>query len=114
MAAEQCTVVNIRKANLKKLGYKDFTDWNSRPNTLYVGRNMTFYVPGTKKSKWCNPFSAKKMGREKCIEEFEKYLKANKDLMDALPELQNKQLGCWCSPEACHADVLAKMANKLV
>jgi Domain of unknown function (DUF4326) len=32
-------------------------------------------------------------------------------LMSALHELCGKDLICWCAPEACHADVLAALAN---
>jgi hypothetical protein len=27
-------------------------------------------------------------------------------------ELKGKVLGCWCSPKACHGDILAKIANE--
>jgi hypothetical protein len=33
--------------------------------------------------------------------------------VDALPELRNKNLACWCKPgEPCHADVLLEIANR--
>jgi hypothetical protein len=32
-------------------------------------------------------------------------------LMSALHELRGKDLICWCTPESCHADVLAELAN---
>lgn len=41
------------------MGYKDFQDWDKDPNHLYIGRSMEHYVPGTKKSKWHNPFPVK-------------------------------------------------------
>ena len=28
-------------------------------------------------------------------------------------ELRGKVLGCWCSPKACHGDVLAEIANSM-
>ena len=59
------SVISVRKANLVKLGYKDFDDWIKNPNHIYIGRDMSFYVKGAKGSKWCNPFSAKKMGLQK-------------------------------------------------
>ncbi|MHB8407806.1 MAG: DUF4326 domain-containing protein [Acidiferrobacterales bacterium] len=31
--------------------------------------------------------------------------------MSALGELRGKVLGCWCSPQACHGDVLEELAN---
>ncbi|WP_245303774.1 DUF4326 domain-containing protein [Pseudorhodoplanes sinuspersici] len=32
-------------------------------------------------------------------------------LVSQLHELEGKDLVCWCSPEACHGDVLLKLAN---
>lgn len=28
-----------------------------------------------------------------------------------LRKLRGKRLGCWCKPEACHADILAELAD---
>lgn len=105
-------VVNIRKKELNKRGYKDFNDWNRLDNSVYIGRNMTFYVDGTEKSKWCNPFSVKKYGRDKCLELYENYVRNNAELMNSLEELRNKELGCWCHPEPCHGDILVKLLEE--
>ena len=104
-------VVNIKKAHLKRNGYKDFTEWDSNDNTLYIGRDMTYYVPGTVKSKWSNPYSARKYGREKCLELYEEYVVCEQNLLDSLHELDGKILGCWCKPAACHGDVLVKLVE---
>lgn len=32
-------------------------------------------------------------------------------ILDAIPTLKGKVLGCWCAPLACHGDVLAELAN---
>lgn len=70
--------------------------------TIYVGR------PG----KWGNPFEIGKHGtRAEVIAKYEKYLQNRPDLLEALPELKGKLLGCWCAPKPCHADVLARLAN---
>ena len=45
------TIVNVKKEKLQKRGIKDFEEWNSKPNTLYIGRNMDFYVKGVKMRK---------------------------------------------------------------
>jgi hypothetical protein len=34
-------------------------------------------------------------------------------LMVALDELRGKDLVCWCAPDACHAEVLIGLANKI-
>ena len=104
-------VVNIKKKFLVKQGYKDFKDWNKKEDHVYIGRNMNFYVPGTIKSKWHNPYSAKKFGLDKCLELYENYLRQS-DLMNDLHELKGKTLGCWCKPEKCHGDILIKLYNE--
>lgn len=64
---------------------------------VYIGRP----------SKWGNPFTIGKDGnREEVIEKYREYLLNNEELMNALPELKGKVLGCWCSPKKCHGEVL--------
>jgi hypothetical protein len=38
-----------------------------------------------------------------------RHLPLRADLLGRLGELRGKALGCWCAPELCHADVLAKL-----
>jgi hypothetical protein len=99
-------VVDVHKEALVKRGYRDFADWAARPGHVYVGRNMSFYVKGAVASPWANPFSAKKHGRDECIAMYREWIKDRHDevrhaLSGAL------ELGCWCAPEPCHADVLS-------
>jgi hypothetical protein len=74
-------------------------DWRSNPDYVYIGR------PG----KWGNPYQMKVYGREKCIEFFANSL--SPELTAATPELRGKILVCYCNPEACHGDVLARLAD---
>ena len=70
---------------------------------VYIGRG----------SKWGNPFVIGKDGnREGVILKYKKYITNNQELINALPELKNKTLGCWCKPKACHGDVLKSMIEK--
>ena len=70
---------------------------------VYIGRP----------SKWGNPFTIGSDGtRENVIRLYEEYVKSKPDLMGALHELRGKVLGCWCSPKACHGDVLARLADQ--
>jgi hypothetical protein len=63
-------------------------------------------------SIWGNPFEIGKDGnRKEVIAKFKKYLLANDELVDKLPELRGKILGCWCAPKSCHCDILADLAN---
>lgn len=69
---------------------------------VYIGRP----------SEWGNPFVIGPHGdRTEVIRKYEEYLRGRPDLMAKLPELKGKVLGCWCSPQACHGDVLARLAN---
>ena len=77
---------------------------------VYIGRP----------SKWGNPFTHQKGTnathlvdtREHAIIAYENYIHQNPELMAALPELKGKTLGCWCSPKACHGDILIQLANQ--
>lgn len=78
---------------------------------VYIGRP----------SKWGNPFSHKEgttalyktESREEAVLKFEEYLINNSKLMSELKELKGKILGCWCSPQSCHGDILIKYVGKL-
>jgi hypothetical protein len=45
------------------------------------------------------------------IEKYSEWLPGQPDLLAALPELKGKTVVCWCAPLACHANVLAELAN---
>ena len=69
---------------------------------IYIGRP----------SKWGNPFEIGKDGsREEVIAKYYDYIMLKPELLAALPELKGKVLGCWCSPLACHGDVLVELAE---
>lgn len=69
---------------------------------VYIGRP----------SKWGNPFVLGKDGnREQCITKYREYIMNRPDLLQSIPELKGKILGCFCAPLACHGDVLAELAN---
>jgi hypothetical protein len=83
--------------------------FKKQPYDVYIGRP----------SKWGNPFSHKEgtlaefrvRDRKEAIQKFEQYLLQNEELMSQIHELEGKVLGCWCKPQSCHGDVLAKYAN---
>ena len=94
-----------------------------RPDVVYIGDRMPprmsptgRYLP---RSDWYNPFKMDKPGRsrdgtrEEVIEKYERYLIAERpDLLERLPELEGRILGCWCKPEACHGDVLLRLIQE--
>lgn len=70
--------------------------------SVYIGRP----------SKWGNPFQISMIQtRKEAIARYEKFL-LKSPLMNDLHELRGKDLVCWCAPQACHGDVLLKLANK--
>ena len=107
------TVVDVHKKELQKHGYRDLLHWQENTDHIYIGRNMSFYVPGAVKSKWSNSYSVKKYGRDECLQKYEEYLR-NSDLMNQLRELEGKVLGCWCAPESCHGDILVKVLKEMI
>jgi hypothetical protein len=73
------------------------------PYDVFVGRP----------SKWGNPYREGRDGsREEVINKYEAFVRSRPDLLASLPELRGKRLGCWCWPQKCHADVLARMAEE--
>lgn len=103
------TVVSVKIAELRKRGINSFKEWESRPNTVYIGR-QNHYV-GAKKSKWANPYAVKKYGLDQCLIMYEDYIRSTPELMNSLEELRGKELGCWCSPQPCHGNILVKLLN---
>lgn len=76
----------------------------SKGKYVYVGRG----------SKWGNPF---KMGddgdRETVCDCYKKHYVPNKpSILSDLDALAGMVLGCYCSPQRCHAETLASLANK--
>ncbi len=69
---------------------------------VYIGRP----------SKWGNPFVIGANGsRDDVVRQYREWVLQQPELMAALGELKGKVLGCWCSPQSCHGDVLAELAN---
>lgn len=73
------------------------------PNgAVYIGRP----------TKWGNPFVVGQDGdRQAVVQKYMDFVMSSPTLLEALPELRGKDLVCWCSPQACHGDVLLKLAN---
>jgi len=95
MTDERTTVVNIK---------------SGEPYDVYIGRAVP--RKGLKRSVWHNPYSIGRDGdRDEVIAMYEIYLRSRPDLMARLSELRGKRLGCWCSPAACHGNVLARLAD---
>lgn len=69
---------------------------------VYIGRP----------SQWGNPFAIGRDGdRATVIIKYGRWLESNPELMAQVKTLKGKTLGCWCKPQACHGDILAKLAD---
>jgi hypothetical protein len=83
-------------------------------DVVYVGRPM--YRGGWRLagSPLANPFRVGVDGdREQVIANYREHLLARPDLLALLPDLRGKRLGCWCKPLACHADIIAELADQV-
>jgi hypothetical protein len=86
------------------------------PHPLVVHlKRSPFDVRIDRATKWGNPFHIGKDGsRSDVIRKYAEWIVQQPALMKALPELKGKRLACWCAPEACHGDVLARLAEEHV
>lgn len=77
-------------------------------DAVYVGRPSSFG----------NPFKVGQHGnRGECIELYVKWinLTAQEELRDRMyKELRGKDLVCYCTPKACHADIILGIVNSNV
>ncbi len=75
-------------------------------------RYFPYDVRIDRKSKWGNPFHIGPDGtREEVIEKYREWILDQPELLEALPELRGKRLGCWCYPLPCHGDVLVELVD---
>lgn len=92
---------------------------------VYIGRG------GNSRQNFGNPFShlTRGMGsifvatREEAIQRFDSWLEGTSDvgllpekrqwILDHLPDLKGKVLGCFCTPLRCHGDVLVRRAHEI-
>ncbi len=114
------SVVNCKVAYLRPK-YNNLKEWVGDSQNVYVGRAGVVFVEKVRfpkeASPFCNPFKVGKDGtREEVIQKFRGYMEArlkdNPDLVKELVALKGKNLGCWCAPEPCHADVLMELIQK--
>ena len=79
-------------------------------DAVYVGRaNRRRGLAG---SDFGNPYRVDADGtREHVVEKYRRWLLGQPALLDRLRELRGRRLACWCSPAACHADVLIELVD---
>jgi Domain of unknown function (DUF4326) len=88
---------------------------SGEPFDVYIGRQTSPKMSPTgrslRRSIWANPFRG-----EAAVEKFEHYLLEGEGsfLLDNLPDVRGKVLGCWCKPKPCHGDAIARLADERV
>lgn len=119
MSVVNCKVKYIRPK------YDNLKIWMEDNNNIYVGRAGVVFIKkedGEKErfpkiqSIFANPFKIGKDGsRDDVLEKYRKYIikKLDNDisLQEELLNLKGKNLGCWCAPEPCHANILLELIN---
>lgn len=81
---------------------------NKQPFDIYIGRENKWL--SLKQSIFANPFVLKnESGRDKCLEDYENYVRNNEQILKNLHLLKDKILGCYCHPKKCHGDILIKL-----
>lgn len=114
------SVVNVKVINIRPK-YKNLEEWMKDENNVYIGRAGIVFINGkrypSKSSIFANPYKIGKDGeRNDVIIKYKKYIldKINTSIeyQEEFEKIKGKNLGCWCSPEKCHGDVLLELTNK--
>lgn len=82
---------------------------------VYIGRPGPFGNPYSHKPGTRAEFTVSTV--EEAVSKYREYILQKPELLEALPELQGKTLGCWCkipeNPNApCHGDVLVELVKE--
>lgn len=114
-------VVNVKKAELNRRGYKDVKHWIETEGNLYVGRGIrvfvdkkVYYIPG---SKFANPWKIGVDGDlSQVLNKYQEYIMKQMTDEDASLILSKREIGCWCVDNncnnyiCCHAQILQQIA----
>jgi uncharacterized protein DUF4326 len=102
-------VVNVRKSG----PHKNLVPWLEETGRLtYVGHAGPRHPRS--ESDFANPFlNLAKTDRAGMLQQYRQWLSTKAGLLRRIGsgELSGRALGCWCAPQACHADVLAEEVN---
>lgn len=86
------------------------------PKVVHCRRTPEAYVYVGRPSIFGNPFPLNRESeRDTCIEQFTLYfehrLATDPEFLKQVLALAGQDLGCWCAPRRCHADVILHYAN---
>lgn len=103
------TVVSVKKKELRRVydGVDSFAAWAERDDAVYVGRSVR-WVDGPTDTPWGN------YGRRSPEDYCRHVVATQPQLLERLPALSGKHLGCWCVSAAeprppCHAFAIRKL-----
>lgn len=80
------------------------------PFDVYIGRGSPYGNPFTH-LKTPTLASHRVETRKKAIESYQKWILTSPETMALLPPLRGKVLGCYCTPQRCHGDVIVELLN---
>lgn len=86
---------------------KTCRDFGTRSGDVYIGRAWGKFQT----SAWANPYHISRgLDRDAACDLYEEYIEAKlaSGELNITDLIHAKRLGCWCSPERCHGDYLAK------
>jgi hypothetical protein len=115
------SVVNC-KVSFIRPKYQNLKEWMEDEKNVYIGRAGVVFIDKERfpkqASPFANPFKVGKDGtREEVIRKYKSYILARlekeEELRTKLQSLREKNLGCWCHPEACHGDVLLEILTTI-
>jgi hypothetical protein len=118
METQPTHVVNVKVANIRPT-YANLKEWMGDENNVYVGRKGIVFIDGERFPKensiFANPYKISGNDtREIVISKYRTYIvdKIKDDRFKTeLMKLKGKNLGCWCAPEMCHANVLVYLMH---
>jgi hypothetical protein len=73
------TVVPVDSTSLKAQGYNSFRHWTQHTRHVYIGRDLSFCIPGAKASLFENPFPISQNDRlYPSLEQYRTYVRGAK------------------------------------
>ena len=115
------SVVNCKVKYIRQNGYDNLEEWMKDNNNIYIGRKGIVFINKqrfpSESSPFCNIYKIGIDGdRDEVIQKYKNYIvskiKNEPSFKDQLLRLKNKNLGCWCSPDKCHGDVLLELIHE--
>ena len=117
----QTKVVNCKVKYIRPQ-YNNLKEWMDDPQNVYVGRAGVVFIDGQRFPKNASPFAnpfkiTASLTRDQAVEQYKTHIqdKVNKsqELKELLLSYKGKNLGCWCHPEPCHANILVEIMEEL-